>query len=529
MRVFLCYESFCEQFDVSPEQTIGALKKTVKDIFLLQLLDDGHIRQTLELNHGGAVLQDSWALRDIGITSGSTILCAIKSERRPVIHVFNAVTGESLPIMGSQCLLNASVSQLKTMVSVQSSLPVSAFSLSTPAGVPLYDCNLLNDYGIEMGSNLHLDTWDGWVEFLQGCLQGNRGIVQKNLSSEEPIMRFQLQVALYVAASLGHLDLANWLLKMGVSAAEPVGVHPFRQWCQQSDHRDANKCPIHVAVQSNQLLILKLFVTKNLLTLARLDPAGLDPLKIAIKHGHRECARYLVSKLFSAVSVLNTTLPVRIYLRIKRWVSLGKKRASSSWRHYTGAALKAKLGSKLLVDGFHQGGLFSKSMVISWGGMKARALPPLPPIRNFNLRSHPSPKTATQPLPILQSEKRMQRKPCKRNREGGSYHCKQNFGLPPLSKDDTSRHFVCTAGESLYVLNASLKSSHHCGLTQRGNAARCMTIASTFTEKPWLKQLNIARCLVRKHADSWLNISGPACSPHLPPVSPRHHGSQELL
>ncbi|XP_072244892.1 protein ANKUB1-like [Leuresthes tenuis] len=361
MRVFLCYEGFSERFDVSPDQTVGALRQMAKDIFLVQISNDGYIRQYLELNYSGAALQDDWTLRDLGITSRSTIHCSIKSETRPVIHVFNAVTGETLPIIGNQCLLHTSVAKLKTIVSEQSGLPVSAFRLSTPAGVQLYDCNWLKDYGIEMGTTLCLDTWDGWVEFLQGCVRGSRQTVQSNLSAEKPIIRFQLQVALYVAASSGHLDLASWLLKMGVPAEEPVGVHPYRQWCQQSDHQDANKCPIHVAAENSRLLILKLFVTKNLYNLACRNPAGCDPLKIAIKHGHRECARYLANKLCSVVSVLDASLPMRIYLQIKHWVSLGKKRASSGWRHYTSEALKAKLGNKLLIDGFNQPGSFSKS------------------------------------------------------------------------------------------------------------------------------------------------------------------------
>lgn len=75
-----------------------------------------------------------------------------QTERKPVISVFNAVTGETLPIMGSVFLLRMSVSRLKTMVSLQSGLPVSAFRLSTSAGVQLYDCNRLHDYDIEVGT-----------------------------------------------------------------------------------------------------------------------------------------------------------------------------------------------------------------------------------------------------------------------------------------------------------------------------------------------------------------------------------------
>lgn len=35
-------------------------------------------QQYLELSHGGAVLQDSWALFDVGITNGRAIQCLIK-------------------------------------------------------------------------------------------------------------------------------------------------------------------------------------------------------------------------------------------------------------------------------------------------------------------------------------------------------------------------------------------------------------------------------------------------------------------
>lgn len=65
--------------------------------------------------------------------------------------MFNAVTGEILPIIGSEAILHMSVAGLKTVVSMQSSLPVSTFRLSTPAGVQLYDCNQLLDYAIEVG------------------------------------------------------------------------------------------------------------------------------------------------------------------------------------------------------------------------------------------------------------------------------------------------------------------------------------------------------------------------------------------
>lgn len=78
------------------------------------------------------------------------------------MHVFNAVTGETLPVTGSEAPLQMSVARLKTVVSVQSCLPVSTFRLSTSSGVELYDCNQLQDYAIEVGTmgflSVHIDV-----------------------------------------------------------------------------------------------------------------------------------------------------------------------------------------------------------------------------------------------------------------------------------------------------------------------------------------------------------------------------------
>ncbi|XP_036844090.1 protein ANKUB1-like isoform X1 [Oncorhynchus mykiss] len=155
-----------------------------------------------------------------------------------------------------------------TLVSQQCGLPVSSFRLSSPTGLQLYDCNRLHDYAIDLGAILRLDTWDGWAEFLRGCFLGHRLTVQRHLSRERPVRRFQLRVALYIAASLGHLDLAGWLLERGVRVIEPVGVHPYREWCHQTAHPDVAKCPAVASIERGQLTILKLFFAISVLTLA---------------------------------------------------------------------------------------------------------------------------------------------------------------------------------------------------------------------------------------------------------------------
>ncbi|KAM9848891.1 protein ANKUB1-like [Aulostomus maculatus] len=494
MRVLTCFEGSWESFDIPPDQTVRAIKQMVKDNFLVQFTNDN---QYLELSYGGAVLQDSWALCDVGFKSGGAIHCLRKSEQKPVMSVFSAVTGEILPIMGSVSLLSMSVARLKTLVSVQSGLPVSTFRLSTPEGVQLYDCNRLQDYDISVGTMLRLDTWDGWVEYLQGCLLGHRLTVQIHLSEEMPVMRFQLRVALYIAASLGHLELAGWLLERTAHADEPVGVHPYRHWCHQTAHRDTGKCPIHAAAENNQLLILKLFVTKNILTLACRDLRGYDPLKIAVHHGHRDSVCYLVEKLHSVVSLSNITLPTRIYLQIKRWLSLGERRAASGGFQHT---LRGKVGDTLLVDGFSQPKMSSKPRKTENKASRVKTLPPVSHLATKRTSLHLHSRKVVNFKETQEKFKNKVGGSLKELSEGVSSSGRSKIPLPPINRKLIPRQvFVGASPNSSHFLIASLEPfSDCCGRTPRENAMYFLTIASTFTEKPWLKQLSIARTLARK-------------------------------
>lgn len=308
--------------------------------------------------------------------------------------------------------------------------------------------------------------------------------------------RFQLQVALYIAASLGHLDLADWLLERGTHAEEPVGVHPYRQWCHQTAHRDTGKCPIHIAAESSQLLILKLFITKNFLTLACRDPAGRDPLKVALQHGHRDCVRYLANKLSSVVSLPNMSLPMRIYLQMKCWVHLGQRRAAYNRCQDPSAVFKTRVGDTLLVDGFNQPNMSSKSRKVvakASRGIKAKALQPFSPISNLLTASHILPSQAATPqIPSMQSVnpsdfKTMQKKQKQyvKSREDGlldeiseedSGLCRGKFILPPITsrKSIPRQMFVGASPKSSNVLKPC---SLNCGRTPRENATYCLTIA----------------------------------------------------
>lgn len=305
--------------------------------------------------------------------------------------------------------------------------------------------------------------------------------------------RFQLRVALYIAASLGHLDLAGWLLEQGTHAEKPVGVHPYRQWCLQTAHRDIRKCAIHVAAERDKLLILKLLVTKNPVTLACRDPAGRDPLKVALLHGHRECVRYLANKLCSAVSLPNMSLPMRVYLQIKRWVNLGQKRAAAKRCQELSAAFKDRVGDLLLVDGFNQPKMSSRSrkaVTKPRRGIKAKALQPFPLVSNLLSMPHFPSKMA---LPQLHSQRsvnqggltemREERKQDVKMREdrvlqensmGGGNLCTGKFLLPPINSNIPGLLHV---GASRNAFHIPELFPHRCGPTPRENAAYCLAMA----------------------------------------------------
>ena len=264
-----------------------------------------------------------------------------------------------------------------------------------------------------------------------------------------------------------------------------MGVHPYRQWCNQTAHRDSGKCPIHIAAESSQLLILKLFITKNPLTLACQDPEGRDPLKVALQLGHSECVRYLANKLCSVVSLPNMSLPMRLYLQIKRWASLGQKRAASRRCQYTSTAFKPRVGDTLLVDGFNQPNMSSKSrraVTKPSRGIKAKSLQPLPPISNSLSVSHLLSKLTPPQLPSLQSvnlgvfeemQKRLNQDV--KSREDGpldeigeedSSLCRSKFVLPPITRGSVPKSL-----RSSYILEPF---SHR---TSRENAIYCLTMA----------------------------------------------------
>ncbi|XP_076131563.1 protein ANKUB1-like [Alosa pseudoharengus] len=525
MSIFISFEGSCERFHISHDETVSIIKQMVKNYFCMPHLDNQQWRYFLELSYSGAVLQDSWSLADVGISSGSTLRCELKEETKAIVYVYNSVTRETLSLMGTEIHLSSPVSRVRSLVSVRCSLPVSAFRLTTQSGTKLYDCNTLKDYVTEVGSTLRLKAWDGWGEFLKACFRGHKQTVQQYLSEERPVLRFQQRVALYIAASQGHLELASWLIERGEHAEQAVGVHPYREWCHETDHLEITKSPIHVAAETGQLLILKLFVRSSVLTLSCRDPLGRDPIQIALKNRHRKCVAHLVTKLWSVMSFPDLVIPMKIYIQIKSWIRRVQRKVINEGVGH-GCIYRTRVGDTVLVDGFTLPKMsFNVSRgnsTRSWAPATSCVRPALTTDNSPSCPPHPPTSSTSQnasvrlpqlhpPTPSNRGEKKCIRKkgatrkgskeildPANSNQSGNTW--KSRVPLPPVSRDVSPRPlFVYTSPDSAQLLSAPLESfSQHCGRTTRENAIYCLALASAFTEKPWLQQLSVARSLARR-------------------------------
>ncbi|KAM8953147.1 protein ANKUB1 [Pelodytes ibericus] len=515
MRIFIAFDGLCESFDILLGQTVDDVKQMIKDSFHIQLSDDKHGRRFLELQYAGGVLRDEWVLTDVGITLCSTIKCLLKEEDKPALYVYNAVTKEKVPIMEDIGLLTTTISRLKTLISMKCGFPVSVYCLRTLQGKEMYNCNILSDYKLDIGSTLRLDVWDGWKEFLHACVLGHTHNVQRYLLKEEAVLRYQQRTALYMAAHFGHLELAEWLQRRGVRADEAVGVHPYREWCCETDHPDIAKCAIHAASEAGQLLLLKAFISHNVLCLHCQNPLGQTPLQICIRHGHKECVLYLIMKIWSLVSFPKISLPMCIYIKMKKWLLVAQKKISATKKLKWAAVFKTRVGDTLVVDGFTEPKMRTRALrgfhQESW--KKVIWSYNNPQVQNNHtfsetvLKLHPIPQRDQHQAVLLPPLKKSSAKTLRRNKlnrksvDGNTLEnsLMARVKLPPAANNGNNFPRYLTAPQAVYLLNSSLESfSKHTGKTPRQNAIYCLGLASEFKEKPWLQQLDIARMLAKK-------------------------------
>ncbi|XP_006202858.2 protein ANKUB1 [Vicugna pacos] len=540
MRIFIAFEGSFEPFDVSADETVEAVKLMIKDFFHIPLSEDEQGRRYLELMYAGATLKDSWSLTDVGVSFCSTLKCFVKEEEKPTLYVFNAVTQETMRIMESISLLGKKVSDLRTLVALKCGFPLSVFCLRTPEGLEMYDCNTLRDYQIDIGMTLRLDVWDGWKEFLMGCLLGQKLKVQRYLPNEGPVLKYQKRVALYIAAFYGYVELTEWALKQGVRPNEAVGVHPYRAWCHEALHADVSKCPIHAAVEAGQLLILKAFVNCSVLCLECKNAAGQTPLAIAFKHKQKDCVLYLLSKMWSTVSFLKISVPMRIYIKIKQWMLRAQSHNLNKSQLCGARVFGAKVGDTvMMVDGFTKPKMTSKSWHKAGNKDSEGTVGKLPPLREQTVSRKPvnlltisqqdtrgqTPKFP--PLVDSNTFSEIQKQQKNRKKITATARNKKNLikntylpqvPLPPVSRVGYSHpSFYHATPRAGCLLRSSLASfSKHSGKTPRENAIYCLAVASAFKEKRWLQQLRIATALA-KNSISHLTTQGGLMSCENPP------------
>ncbi|XP_048190883.1 protein ANKUB1 isoform X2 [Perognathus longimembris pacificus] len=391
-------------------------------------------------------------------------------------------------------------------------------------------------------TTLRLDVWDGWKEFLMGCLLGQKLKVQRYLSKEGPVLKYQRRVALYMAAFHGYTDLSEWALKQGAKPHEAVGAHPYRAWCYEALHADVSRCPVHAAAETGRLLILKAFVNCSVLCLVCKDAAGQTPLTIAARHGHEDCVLYLLNKMWSTVSFLKIAVPMMIYIKIKQWILRAQNHSLHKSQLSRARGSGAKVGDTVMVDGFTTPRMTSKSWQKAGNRDSQSTLSKLPPLKEQTSRKAGSSLVVSQrcsrdqtlTLPpqvdanMFSDLQRHQQENWKRTTAPNGkqeMHIKNTYlpqvPLPPFSRvgySHPSFYYAMPHAEGL--LRSSFASfSQYSGRTPRENAVYCLAVASAFKEKRWLQQLGIARVLAKKSISTLTTQEGLAMCENHPEIT----------
>lgn len=301
--------------------------------------------------------------------------------------------------------------------------------------------------------------------------------------------RYQQRVALYIAAHFGHLKMAEWLQKKGVRADEAIGVHPYREWCCGTDHPDVGKCAIHVAAEAGQLLLIKAFVSRNVLCLECQTSFGQTPLRLCIRQGHKDCVLYLIMKMWSIVAFPKMSLPMNIYIKIKKWLFVAQKKICKVKRW--APQFKTRVGDPFVVDGFTEPKMTSKAFhslhqhkwnkdIRSYNNSRIQRrqdfanvvlkLQPRTQIENTTTPSTfpPIMKTAEHPT--------IDRLEADMDNHNGTW--KAQIPLPPINNISSNRPSNLTMPHAALLLNSSLDSfSKHHGRTPRQNAVYFLSLA----------------------------------------------------
>ncbi|XP_078485407.1 protein ANKUB1-like [Ciona intestinalis] len=368
MRITIVLEDARHSMDVQPEDKVRDLKDQIEKNLLVQTIDDKRMGKFLEMKFGGAALNDDWVVQDLGLVSGSVLKCAMKIVDKPKLNVYLGYNKDTLHIMDDIDPITTTIGSIRSLLSSTLGIPVSAFNLSVNSRNSnpnnkmskreLFDRNTMDYYGLEIGSTIILDLWDGWNELILAAISGHENVVSQYLSWDRPVRNFQQRTALYIASHRGYMGLATAMMKRGAKAHEPVGTYPGRKWCLESEHVETKKCPVHVASEKGHLPLLRLFIKISPLCFVVIDHEDRTPIQIVLRKRHRECFEYLIVRQWGRKTGKDISLPVIVYCRLLQWCE--RARANNLLMNgvntstYKGKPAKsgALVGSEVLVDGF---------------------------------------------------------------------------------------------------------------------------------------------------------------------------------
>lgn len=360
MLVFGVYGAERVAVDVPIGATVGDVKTLIQK--KLNIFFDNLVKQDkkiLVVSYGGSDLSDAWVFTDLGIIPGSTVKVCMKEEVKPVLFVKCSHSGEVIEIMDDYNVEKMLVDDLRTIVAKKSGLPVSIFRLVSGDGMELFDHHVLFDYNIECGNTVYMDNWDGWTEIINYSILGLTPSVMPLIVGDEIQSRFQLKVAMYIAAHNGCVDLARTCIRLGIRPDEPIGEHPSRQWCMEQSHIETLRSAVHEAAEFGQLGVLRLFVNADITCSMARDGHSLTPLNLALRNKQRPCASFLLTKQWVRVPVTRSqSMTLQTWRRIKLWcerckektfMKFGPNKSSLKRRSFNTGPL---VSHGVLVDGF---------------------------------------------------------------------------------------------------------------------------------------------------------------------------------
>lgn len=364
MRISLLYQRERTPLDIPKGKTVAEIKKIIRDKFMIESDDGRPDKKILVLSYAGGDLQDAWSLEDVGIRPGATLKLILKEKVKPVLYVYCVYNTDTLHILDQIHVPLVPVEDIRSMISKRKGLPIGVFRIVNTMGKEMYDGHLLEDYGVDFGHTIRLETWDGWNDFLNLAANGFSSHVMARLSTDELTAFYQMKVAMFVAAHFGHIDLGVTLCRQGIRPDERIGNHPYRQWCSSTSHIESKKTPVHQAAEMGQLGILRTFVTHNVSVMTAKDGNGLKPLNVAIRAKQQACVSYLLSKQYTRIVYSQAqTLPLVIYAAMKNWCEHAKQTVFKLYGWEKSSLRKRPYGSGALVgQGVHVDGYTKSEM-----------------------------------------------------------------------------------------------------------------------------------------------------------------------